>query len=110
MIDTLKAARLASKKRNRYWRNHITLAYTIAVAVVLIYLCVVFLLLPRIPNWLTVLGVTPSGVNLILGTISCGFGVWGVTRREELGTVSILVSALVLLGGIVSIARAFALW
>ncbi len=108
MTDKFTAANLARKKRTRFWREHIPLAYgTMTAVFVTIYLGVAFVS-RGIPNWLTTLGFSPSEVNFILGTISCGFGVWGVRRRKELGTLWLVIYVLCLVGGILTIAKAFA--
>lgn len=108
MTDTFRAANLARKKRTQFWRNHIPLAYaTLAAFFLLIYLGVTFVS-RRMPTWLTALGVSPSGVKLILGTISCGFGVWGIRKRRELNTVWLVIYVLCLFGGLLTIAKAFA--
>ncbi len=108
MTDTFRAAKLARNKRTRFWRDHIQLAYaTVLAAFVLIYLGVSFVS-HRIPTLLTALGVSPSGVNLIVGTISCGFGVWGIRKRKELGAAWSVIFLLCLVGGMLSIAKAFA--
>jgi len=60
------------------------------------------------PGWLIALGVSPSGVNLILGTVSCGFGIWGIRARRDKGRGWVVLYALCLLGGILTLAKAFA--
>ena len=108
MTDTFRAAKLARKKRTKFWREHIPLAYvTTAALFLLIYLSVAFVS-RRIPIWLTALGVSPSGVNLILGTISCGLGAWGIRKGRDLGTVWLIIYTFCLIGGILTLAKAFA--
>jgi len=54
------------------------------------------------------LGVGPSGVALVAGTISCGFGVVGMLPPRNVA--SVLAGALCLMGGIVALARGFGLF
>jgi hypothetical protein len=108
MTDTsFRAAKLARKKQSKWWREHIPLAYaTMTAAFIVIFVCVRFVD-QRIPRWLTALGVSPSGVSLITGTVSCGFGIWGLRAMKGKGAAWVVISALCLFGGILSLAKAF---
>jgi hypothetical protein len=108
MTDSFRTAKLARKRRAKWWGEHPALAYaTLTGFFVVIYLGVAFVD-RRTPGWLTALGVSPSGVKLILGTVSCGFGIWGIRARSGKGTGWVVLYALCLLGGILTLAKAFA--
>lgn len=108
MTDAFRAAKLARKKRTKWWREHVPLAYlTLTGSFVVIYLGMA-LVNRHVPGWLTALGVSPSGVNLLLGTVSCGFGIWGIRARKGMGTAWVVLFVLCLLEGILTLAKAFA--
>jgi hypothetical protein len=73
---------------------------------VVIYIAVAFID-RNAPRWLRTLGVTPSGVNLLLGTAYCGLGIWGLKDARGIGTVWIVLYVLCLLGGILNLLKAF---
>jgi len=75
-------------------------------AFVVIYLGVSFID-RRLPRWLIALGVSPSGVNLLLGTVWCALGIWGIRTGKDYGIGWILMCVLCLLGGILTLAKAF---
>ena len=60
--------------------------------------------------YLAALGVSPSGVNLLLGTAWWGLGVWGIRSEKGNGAGWILLYVLCLLGGILTLSKAFALF
>ena len=62
----------------------------------------------RLPRWLIALGVSPSGVNLLLGTVWCALGIWGIRTGKGYGMGWIVIFVLCLLGGILTLAKAFA--
>jgi len=106
-MDSFRAAKLARKRRQKWWSHHIPLAYAVLISLfVVIYLSFAFVD-RQITGWLTTLGVSPSGVNLLLGTVSCGLGVWGIRSRRGLGTGWVLTFAWCLLSGIAILAKAF---
>ena len=108
MADSFRTAKSARKRRTKWWGQHLLLAYgTLIASFIVIYLGVAFVD-RRTPGWLTALGVSPSGVKLILGTVACGFGIWGVRARRGKGTGWLVLYALCLLGGILTLAKAFA--
>lgn len=108
MTDSFRTVKLTRKKRAKWWSQHIPLAYVAVIGVfVLIYLGVAFID-RRLPRWLIALGVSPSGVNLLLGTVSCGLGVWGIRARKGLGGGWLFIFVLCLVGGILTLAKAFA--
>ena len=108
MTDSFRAPKLARKQRVKWWSQHIPLAYVTVIGLfVLIYLSVAFVEL-RLPRWLISVGVSPSGVNLLLGTVWCGLGIWGVRARKDLGAGWLLISVLCLMGGLLTLAKAFA--
>jgi predicted membrane-bound mannosyltransferase len=107
MTDAFRAAKLARKRRTKWWREHDALAGVILLsAFAVVFLCIRFVDL-RLPGWLTALGVSPSGVNLFFGTAACALGVWGL-RSKGNGVGLTLVYVLCLLEGVFSLAKAFA--
>jgi hypothetical protein len=96
---------LARKQRAKWWSRYIPLAYVTVIGLfVLIYLGVAFVD-RRLPRWLTAIGISPSGVDLLLGTLWCAVGVWGIrTQRGE--APFLFLNALCLIGGILLLARA----
>ena len=110
MADPFTAANRARKRRTKWWREHIPLAYVVvASAFAVLYVC--FAVIDRkLPSWLAALGVSPSGVRLLLGTAYCGVGVWGLRTQRGTGGSGIwaLLYSLCLLGGILLVAKAFA--
>ena len=106
MSDSFRAAKLARKKAQKWWSHHIPLAYAVLISsFIVIYLSVAFVD-RHITGWLTTLGVSPSGVNLLIGTVSCGLGIWGIRSRRGLGTAWVVICAWCLLSGIVTLAKA----
>lgn len=107
MTDSFRTAKLARKRRQRWWSHHIPLAYAVLISVFLaIYLGVGFVN-RHIAGWLTSLGVSPSELNLLIGTVSCGLGIWGIRSRQGLGRAWVLIFVWCLLSGIVTLAKAF---
>jgi hypothetical protein len=110
MTDSFRTAKLARKKRQKWWSHHIPLAYAFLTGLyILIYLSVAFVD-RRMTGWLITLGVSPSGMNLIFGTASCGLGIWGIGQRKGLGTGWVVIFVWCLLGGLLMLAKAFALF
>jgi hypothetical protein len=107
MTDAFRAAKLARKKRTKWWRDHNALAGVILLsAFAVVFLGIRFVDL-RLPGWLTALGVSPSGVNLLFGTASCALGVWGIRTKGNTAGLT-LVYVLCPLQGVFSLAKAFA--
>lgn len=106
MSDPFIAAQHKRKRRTKWWREHIVLAYVVVIGGLIAFYLVVFAL-DQLPKWLVKLGVGPSGVSLVAGTISCGFGVLGMLPPRS--TASVLAGALCLMGGVVALARGFGL-
>lgn len=107
MMDSFRTAKLARKRRQWWWSHHIVLAYAVLISVFLaIYLGVGFVD-RHIAGWLTTLGVRPPEVNLVIGTVSCGLGIWGIRSRQGHGTAWVLIFAWCLLSGIVAVGKAF---
>jgi hypothetical protein len=107
MTDAFRAAKLARKKRTKWWREHDALAGVILLSgFAVVFLCIRFVDL-RLPGWLTAFGVSPSGVDFLFGTAACALGVWGI-RTKSNGAGLTLVYVLCLLQGVFSLAKAFA--
>jgi hypothetical protein len=110
MPESFSAAKLARKKRRKWWGHHIPLAYAVLTGLLLaIYLGVAFVD-RHVTNWLTNFGISPSGVNLFIGTVSCGLGIWGIRSGRGLGTAWFVIFAWCLLSGIVALAKAFSIF
>ncbi|MBZ5548437.1 MAG: hypothetical protein LAO22_10870 [Acidobacteriia bacterium] len=106
MTDEFLAANRARKKRAKWWREHIVLAYAVAIGIVMVVLLGVFAIL-EVPEWLAKLGVSPSGVELVAGTMWVWVGVWAIRKATDL--TSVIAGVLCLLGGILALGRAFAI-
>jgi hypothetical protein len=105
MADAFTAANTARKRRIRWWREHIALAYVVVIGSFVVVALIVHFINRSLPRWLTAIGVSPLGVNLLLGTLWCAVGAWGI--RTQRGTAPLLLlNALCLLGGILLLARA----
>jgi len=109
MTGDLRTARLLRKRRTKWWREHIVLAYAVVgTFFVAAYLAVGFAN-RNLPRLLSAVGMTPSGVNFVLGVVYCGLGIWGLRDRTLRGTAWILLYALCLLGGVLTLLKAFGL-
>jgi hypothetical protein len=107
MPDAFRTAKLARKQRVKWWRNHIALAYITLICFFVVTYVVVALLDRHLPLWLATLGVSPSGVNLLLGTVWCGLGIWGLRTGTRYGAGWIVLYTLCLLGGVLTLGKAF---
>ena len=109
MTDTLRAAKLARKRRSKWWHAHPVLLNTFVVATLLVSYVGFGFLNREMPRWLAAMGVGPSGINLLLGTVWCAVGAWGIRTFRNNGMGITLMYGLCLLGGILALAKAFAL-
>ncbi len=108
MSDPFIEAQRKRKRRTKYWREHIVLAYAVVIGAAMLYLLLI-VVADRTPAWLMKLGfLGPSGAWLVSGTISCGFGVLGL--RHPRTTASAIAGAFCLMAGMGALARAFALF
>jgi hypothetical protein len=105
MADSLRSPTLARKRRARWWRKHIPLAYVLLLGAFTLVFLGVRLIDRKLPGWLTALGVSPSGMNLLIGTAWCGLGVLGLSRKGKQVRPT-LVYSLCLLGGVLTLAKA----
>ncbi len=108
MTDPFKAAKLV-RRRTKWWREHIAFAYIVVTSSFALVFFSVRLIDRGLPEWLTALGASPSGVNLIIGTAWFGLGLWGIRARGN-GVCLIVVYVLCLLGGVLTLAKAFQLF
>jgi hypothetical protein len=111
MTDSFRTAKVARKRRAKFWREHIPLAYATAAASFAVVYFAVTVVFRRLPTWLAHLGASPSVVNLLVGTGCCGLGILGLrdkSNRSRYGTVWLLIFVLCLLSGILTLAKAFA--
>lgn len=81
-MDEFRAAKLARKKRTKWWREHIVLAYAVAIGISVVSL-VAMLAIFELPAELKALGVSPSVVKLVAGTMWCGLGVWLIRANRD---------------------------
>ncbi len=109
MTDDFRTARLLRKRRQKWWRGHIPLAYAVVASVFFAIYFVVVFANRSLPKFLAAIGMTPSGVNFVFGVIYCALGVWGLRDRSIRGTVWMVLYILCLFGGIVILLKAFAL-
>ena len=72
----------------------------------LLYLVSLFIF-GNLPTLLRRLGVTPSGVSLLLGTVSLGLGIWGLRRNRDFGMGWVFIYLLCVAGGILNMLKAF---
>jgi uncharacterized membrane protein YfcA len=106
MADAFTAANAARKRRTKWWRQHIALAYVTLIGSFVAVSLIVHFVNRGLPRWLTAIGVSPSGVNLLLGTVWCAIGAWGI-RTQRANAPLLLLNALCLLAGIILLARSF---
>ena len=57
----------------------------------------------QLPDWLTALGAGPLMVRLIVGSLLCALGAWGV-RKQEYGLGWRVTYVLCLVGGVLTLA------
>jgi hypothetical protein len=106
-VDEFRAARLKRKRRSKWWRKHIPLAYATLIGMFAILYFVSGLIFRNLPILLRRLGVTPSGVNLLLGSVSLGLGIWGLSRNRDFGMAWVFIYVLCVAGGILNMLKAF---
>jgi hypothetical protein len=106
--EEFRAARRRRKRSNKWWRQHIPLAYVVSIAIVGAFYFTFSFIFGNGRGWLTKIGVTPSGVNLIFGTTYCAIGIWGLMRATKSGVGWIFIFSLCVLGGILQLFKAFA--
>jgi hypothetical protein len=109
MTDDFSAARQLRKRQQKWWREHIPLAYLVAGSVFLaIYLIATFGF-RSLPKLLSAIGMTPSGVNFVFGVICCALGISGLRNQRIKGSIWVVLFALCLFAGILTLLKAFAL-
>jgi hypothetical protein len=106
MTDAFTAANMARKRRTRWWYEHIAFAYVVVIGSFVVVSLIVHFINRGLPRWLTAIGISPSGINLLLGTLWCAVGAWGV-RTQRRNAPWLILNVLCLLGGILLLARAF---
>jgi len=106
-MDEFHSTKLARKKRTKWWGEHIVLAYVVVTGSLAVIFLGIHSIDKHLPGWLASLGVTPSGVYLILGTLWCAAGVWGIRMWKEIGFSWLVLNVWCLLTGIVMLGRAF---
>jgi hypothetical protein len=109
MTNPLRTAKLARERGTKWWRQHIALAYIILTSAFALAFLIVRLIDRKLPEWLSALGVSPSGVNLLIGTAWCGLGLWGIRTRGN-GAGVIVIYVLCMFGGVLMLAKAFQLF
>ncbi len=109
-MDEFHATRLARKKRRKWWGNHVVLAYVALSGIFASIYVAIAEIYKHLPSGLASIGVTPSGVQLLMGTLSCAVGVWGIRKQKEYGLGWLIVDVLCLLSGMLMLGRAFAIF
>jgi hypothetical protein len=105
--DEFRAARLKRKRQSKWWRNHIPLAYATSIGILALLYFVSTFVFRNFPIVLRRLGVTPSGVNLLMGTVSLALGIWGLRRNRDFGMGWVFIYVLCVAGGILNMLKAF---
>jgi len=108
MTDAFRVGKLARNRRTKWWPEHNVLAHAVVIGTLLAGYLIFGLLIRGVPRWLGALGVSPSGINLFLGTAWCGLGMWGIRTQRGYGMGLILMYTLCLLSGLLALAKAFA--
>ena len=109
MMDEFHSKKVARKKRTKWWGEHIVLAYVVVIGIFALIYVGIYAINRHLPGWLAFLGVTPSGIYLILGTLSCAAGVWCIRTWKQSGLGWLVMYVWCLLSGIVMLGRAFAI-
>ena len=109
MMAEYRAKKSARKKRQKWWREHIVLAYVVSAALIVSIYLTIDLIFEKTPKWLAMLGVTPSGISLITGTLFCAIAASGLRRWRELKGGWLFLYVLCGLQGCVALARALSL-
>jgi hypothetical protein len=108
MSDPFIEAQRKRKRRTKYWREHVVLAYAVLIGATMLYFLLI-VVLDRTPAWLVKVGfLGPSGAWLLSGTISCGFGVLGLSHPRT--TTSVIAGAFCSMAGMIALARAFGMF
>ena len=109
MTDDFRTTRLLRKKQQKWWREHIPLAYVVAGSLFLATYLTATFGYRSLPKLLTAVGMTPSGVDFVFGVICCALGIWGLRNRRIRGSLWIVLFALCLFGGVLTLLKAFML-
>jgi hypothetical protein len=109
-MDEFHSTKLASKKRRKWWGDHVVLAYVVLTGIIVLIYVAISTIDKHLPGWLASLGVTPSGVQLIMGTLSCAVGIWGIRKQKETGLGWLVVNVMCLLSGMLMLGRAFSIF
>ncbi len=107
-MEEYRAVKLARKTATKRWGQHSFFSYVVAIAIIGAIYLLVYLVLEGTPKWLSALGVPPSGIFLVMGTVFCGLGVSGLRRWRELNGGWLILYILCTLQGVVALARALA--
>jgi len=106
MTDPFTAANTVRKKRTKWWREHIAFAYLVVIGSFVVVFLIGHFINWSLPRWLTAIGISPSGINLLLGILWCAVGAWGI-RTQRMNPPWLILNTLCLLGGLLLLARAF---
>jgi hypothetical protein len=109
-MDEFHSAKLADKKRRKRWGDHVVLAYVALTGIFGLIYIVIAAIDKHLPGWLAFLGLTPSGVALIMGTLWFAVGVLGIRKQKEFGLGWLVLYVLCLLSGVLMLGRAFAIF
>jgi hypothetical protein len=87
-------------------RAHRALAYVVVIGMFVLIPLIVHFTDRGLPRGLTAIGISPSGVSLLLGTMWCAVGAWGI-RTQRINPPWLILNALCLLLRPFLLARAF---
>lgn len=109
-MDEFHSRKLARKRQSKWWGDHAVLAYVVLTGI-FAFIYVAFAAIDKhLPGWLASLGVTRSGVELIIGTLLCAIGVWGIPKQKKYGLGWLIQFVLCLLSGVLMLGRAFGIF
>lgn len=83
------------------------LAYATLIGVFALLYFVSAFIFRNLPVLLRGLGVSPSAVSLLMGTVSLGLGIWGLRRNRDFGMGWMFIYVLCVAGGILNMLKAF---
>ena len=102
--EQFRTARLSRKRRVRWWRSHVPLAYAVVTTIFAMTYVVAMLVDRNAEHWLRSIGLTPAELNLVFGVAYCTLGIWGLKRGHK-GIGWAVLYGLCLASGILSFVK-----
>lgn len=102
--EQFRTAKLKTKRRMRWWRSHIPLAYAVVATIFAVMYVAAMLIDRNAEHRLRSIGVSPAARNLMFGVAYCALGIWGLKRGSKGMGWSVLYG-LCLAGGIFSLVK-----